>query len=256
MMTISGKTETQLVEMEKNNPQEFAELKATAEAFPSGFDDEGLPLGWGVKPFGELLVKTIGGDWGKEILDEKHTEKVAIFRGTDLPKVYNSIIDDVPTRYVESKKLKTRKLQLGDIVIEVSGGSKNQPTGRSLLITETLLSQFEIPIVPASFCRLFRPKTKQLGYLLAIHLQKIYQDGKTWEYQNQSTGISNFQTKIFLEKELIIIPSNEILDKFYNITTSILDKRYSSENQNLIKIRDTLLPKLLSGKLEIGEKNE
>ncbi|MDP8100056.1 restriction endonuclease subunit S [Pasteurella atlantica] len=247
MMILSGKTDTELTEMAQQSPTEYAQLHQTAQAFPSEFGENGLPLGWEMKPFGNLLDKTIGGDWGKEIPDEKHTEKVAIFRGTDLPKVYEGAINDVPIRYVENKKLQARRLQHGDIVIEVSGGSKNQPTGRSLLITEKLLSQFEIPIVPASFCRLFRPKTDLLGYLLSIHLQNIYKEGKTWEYQNQSTGISNFQTKIFLEKELVTIPPNEILENFHNIIVSILDKRYSKENKLLQKIRDTLLPKLLSG---------
>lgn len=157
------------------------------------------------------------------------------------------MIDDVPVRFVESKKLQTRRLQCGDIVIEVSGGSKNQPTGRSLLITDTLLSQFEQPTVPASFCRLFRPKTQEIGYLLSMHLINIYQAGKTWEYQNQSTGISNFQTKVFLEKELIMMPTDDILEKFYITIDKILNKRYSQESQNLRKIRDLLLPKLLRG---------
>ncbi len=251
MMTLSGKTDTELTEMAQQSPTEYAQLHQTAQAFPSEFGENGLPLGWEMKLFGNLLDKTIGGDWGKEIPDEKHTEKVAIFRGTDLPKVYEGAINDVPIRYVENKKLQARRLQHGDIVIEVSGGSKNQPTGRSLLITEKLLSQFEMPIAPASFCRLFRPQTVQLGYLLSIHLQNIYKEGKTWEYQNQSTGISNFQTKIFLEKELVIIPPNEILEKFHNIIVSILDKRYSTENKLLQEIRDTLLPKLLSGEIEI-----
>lgn len=249
MAVISGKNTQELHRLQTANPEQYQQLWEIAEAFPSGFDEEGVPWGWEEKSFGELLENTIGGDWGKDEVDEKHTEKVSILRGTDLPDVYKGNDKDVPTRFVEQKKLKSRKLQHSDIVIEVSGGSKNQPTGRSLLITDKLLSRFNNPIVPASFCRLFRPKSENYGYLLALHLQIIYQQGKTWEYQNQSTGISNFQTTHFLETEKVILPTNKTLMYFAEMVYPIFDKIYSNENQKLTEIRDELLPKLLSGEV-------
>ncbi|MGQ9445064.1 restriction endonuclease subunit S [[Pasteurella] aerogenes] len=249
MAVISGKNTQELHRLQTANPEQYQQLWEIAEAFPSGFDEEGVPRRWEEKFFGELLENTIGGDWGKDEVDEKHTEKVSILRGTDLPDVYKGNDKDVPTRFVEQKKLKSRKLQYSDIVIEVSGGSKNQPTGRSLLITDKLLSRFNNPIVPASFCRLFRPKSENYGYLLALHLQIIYQQGKTWEYQNQSTGISNFQTTHFLETEKVILPTNKTLMYFAEMVNPIFDKIYSDENQRLAEIRDELLPKLLSGEV-------
>ncbi|MDE4017153.1 restriction endonuclease subunit S [Glaesserella parasuis] len=252
MTVISGKNTQELHRLQTANPEQYQQLWEIAEAFPSGFDEEGVPWGWEEKSFGELLENTIGGDWGKDEVDEKHTEKVSILRGTDLPDVYKGNDKDVPTRFVEQKKLKSRKLQHSDIVIEVSGGSKNQPTGRSLLITDKLLSRFNNPIVPASFCRLFRPKSENYGYLLALHLQIIYQQGKTWEYQNQSTGISNFQTTHFLETEKVILPTNKTLMYFAEMVYPIFDKIYSNENQKLTEIRDELLPKLLSGEILNG----
>lgn len=249
MAVISGKNTQELHRLQTANPEQYQQLWEIAEPFPSGFDEEGVPRGWEEKFFGELLENTIGGDWGKDEVDEKHTEKVSILRGTDLPDVYKGNDKDVPTRFVEQKKLKSRKLQYSDIVIEVSGGSKNQPTGRSLLITDKLLSRFNNPIVPASFCRLFRPKSENYGYLLALHLQIIYQQGKTWEYQNQSTGISNFQTTHFLETEKVILPTNKTLMYFAEMVNPIFDKIYSDENQRLAEIRDELLPKLLSGEV-------
>lgn len=249
MAVISGKNTQELHRLQTANPEQYQQLWEITEAFPSGFDEEGVPRGWEEKFFGELLENTIGGDWGKDEVDEKHTEKVSILRGTDLPDVYKGNDKDVPTRFVEQKKLKSRKLQHSDIVIEVSGGSKNQPTGRSLLITDKLLSRFNNPIVPASFCRLFRPKSENYGYLLALHLQIIYQQGKTWEYQNQSTGISNFQTTHFLETEKVILPTNKTLMYFAEMVNPIFDKIYSDENQRLAEIRDELLPKLLSGEV-------
>ena len=152
-----------------------------------------------------------------------------------------------------SKKLATRKLQDGDLVLEVSGGSRDQPTGRSLYLTEALLGQFDCPVEPASFCRLLRPSDKHIGLLLARHLTYIYGIGKTWEYQNQSTGIANFQTTHFLESELVAVPPREVLAVFVDIVRSIVDRGHLSQISNLESLRDTLLPRLISGQLPLPE---
>ena len=252
MQAISGKTPEELTALSQTQPDRYAELAETAKAFPCEMvevDGVEVPKGWEVKPFGSLLENTIGGDWGKEEEDEKHTENVFVFRGTDLPNVQKNEFDAIPKRYIAKNKLKSRKAKYGDIIIEVSGGSKNQPTGRSLLITKNLLCNFDLPIIPASFCRLFTPINKQIAVLLACHLKMIYTQGKTWEYQVQSTGISNFQTTNFLENELLVIPDENILNAFYEKVGVIFEKMTLNENMLLSKTRDLLLPRLLNGEM-------
>ncbi|HHF3824196.1 restriction endonuclease subunit S [Haemophilus influenzae] len=252
MQAISGKTAEELTALSQTQPERYAELAETAKAFPCEMveiDGVEVPKGWAVKPFGSLLENTIGGDWGKEEEDEKHTENVFVFRGTDLPNVQKNEFDAIPKRYIAKNKLKSRKAKYGDIIIEVSGGSKNQPTGRSLLITKNLLCNFDLPIIPASFCRLFTPINEQIAVLLACHLKMIYTQGKTWEYQVQSTGISNFQTTNFLENELLVIPDENILNAFYEKVGVIFEKMTLNENMLLSKTRDLLLPRLLNGEI-------
>lgn len=252
---ISGKTPEELTALSQTHPDQYAELAEIAKAFPSEFEEvEGfgeVPRGWELRPFGEVLESTIGGDWGKEKPDQKHTENVFIFRGTDLPNIYKGDIEDTPNRYIALNKLKNRKVKFGDIIIEVSGGSKNQPTGRSLFITNNLLSTFKNNIIPASFCRLFRPQNEKIGIILATHLKMIYEQGKTWEYQVQSTGISNFQTNNFLENEKVILPNNYLIDEFYNEIVFIYEKMTTKENNHLKEIRDLLLPRLLNGDIKL-----
>jgi type I restriction enzyme S subunit len=156
-------------------------------------------------------------------------------------------------RYTSKKKLATRKLVDGDIVLEVSGGSKDQPTGRSLYLTDGLLNQFDCPVEPASFCRLLRPNSRGIGALLGQHLTYIYAQGKTWEYQNQSTGIANFQTTHFLETELVAIPSDAVLTAFSELVRPIIDRAHLTQIQELAALRDTLLPRLISGQLRLPE---
>lgn len=75
-----------------------------------------------------------------------------------------------------------------------------------------------------------------------------------WEYQNQSTGISNFQTTSFLEREFVAYPPNtKLLEELYNRVRPLVDKSTSNQQELLAKLRDTLLPKLISGELRISE---
>ncbi len=210
-----------------------------------------IPEGWKYVPFGSLLDSTIGGDWGKDVPADDHSEAVSIIRGTDFPDVSTGGVGKVPTRYTTKKKLASRRLQVGDIVLEVSGGSPTQPTGRSIFISKSILERFGNPVVCASFCRRLHPKSACLGVLAFLHLKNLYAVGGTWEYQNQSTGIANFQTSHFLESEMVVIPSDELLKVFANQALLILEKVSNNENITLAQFRDTLLPKLISGELRI-----
>ena len=232
--------------------------REAAKAFPDSFQETEemgwIPEGWEERPFGSLLEKTIGGDWGKEQEDEKHSHPVVIIRGTDIPHLKNGDRSSAPERWVEPKKFATRQLKDGDIVIEISGGSPTQPTGRSLLITDNILKRLGENSVPASFCRRFRPLSSAHGLYGALYLTKIYSEGKMWEHQNQSTGISNFQTASFLEREYLAFPDNEeLFDKFVALIRPLIDKSTENQQGHLIRLRDTLLPKLISGELRIED---
>lgn len=227
-----------------------------AALFPDSFEESALgmiPKGWKLMPFGELLNHTIGGDWGDGTPNDKNDTKVAIIRGTDMPDLQSGMIGRVPVRYTSQKKLATRKLQDGDLVLEVSGGSKDQPTGRSLYMTTGLLEQFDCPVEPASFCRLLRPISHEYGVLLSQHMTYIYADGKTWQYQNQSTGIANFQTTHFLETEVVAVPTDDVLKLFAETIRSMIDRSHQSQIAQLAALRDTLLPRLISGQLRLPE---
>lgn len=249
MSAISGKRDA---ELDALPPDQFATLAATAALFPDEMEESELgeiPRGWCAAPFGSMLAHTIGGDWGSDAPDGTNDTRVAIIRGTDLPDLDQAQTNRVPIRYTTQKKLANRRMQMGDIVLEVSGGSRDQPTGRSLRLTANAMREFDCPVEPASFCRLLRPVSVEIGVILGLHLSYIYQQGKTWEYQNQSTGIANFQTAHFLEAELVARPPTAVADAFFKLVNPILERRHDPQGRHLAELRDALLPKLLSGEL-------
>lgn len=224
----------------------------TAALFPAEFEETPIgliPKGWSAQPFGALLDFTIGGDWGNETASSDCTLPATIIRGTDIPEILGGRYQAIPRRFVSPKKALKRRLGDGDLVIEVSGGSKTQPTGRSLYVTRDLLAKLGDAVVPTSFCRLFRARDAQTALLLSRHLVEIYRAGKTWNYQVQSTGLANFQTQHFLDAEMVVIPQSTILQRYFDVVRPLLDRIYAAPIAELEVMRNALLPRLVSGKI-------
>ena len=148
-----------------------------------------------------LTVHSIGGGWGLEIEDEGHTECVAVIRGTDIPKLALGDTSSVPVRWETSSKVRTRLLQYGDIVMEVSGGSAatGQHTGRALFVTLEILEKLGGRVIPASFCRLLRLDSEKIDpKYISYQIANMHLTEEIALFENQSTGISNFQFTRFL----------------------------------------------------------
>jgi type I restriction enzyme S subunit len=158
-----------------------------------------------------LVSFALGGGWGADY-PVAGTVPVAVIRGTDFGQVSAGWMDDVPRRWETEKRLARRSLRPGDLVLEISGGSsaRGQSTGRSLLITPEILAALRLPVMPASFCRLVRVDTSRvLAKYASYALRDMHVSGRAASYENQSTGISNFQFESFLDSEHVRVPSLE-----------------------------------------------
>lgn len=72
-------------------------------------------------------------------------------------------------------------------------------------------------------------------------------------FQLQSTGIINFKFEAFLRKGLVLLPSMDIMNKFESQISPIIKgvNKLAIQNENLTRQREALLPRLMSGKLEV-----
>ncbi|MCT8673169.1 restriction endonuclease subunit S, partial [Glaesserella parasuis] len=149
-----------------------------------------------------LTIHSIGGGWGKDVEDEG-LELVAVIRGTDIPNLEINNIQGVPFRYETQKKIQSRLLQVGDLVIEISGGSASskQRTGRCLYITDELLKNLGGKVIPASFCKLLRLDRKKVNSKYVYYqIKAMHLSDEIASFENQSTGISNFQFNRFIDE--------------------------------------------------------
>jgi type I restriction enzyme S subunit len=162
-------------------------------------------------PIGGLIDFAIGGGWGSEVPKENHS-RVAVIRGTDIPKVAAGDFSTVPFRYESDKKVLNRILAPGDIVLETAGGSSanGQYTGRTLLITQEILDVLG-PTICASFCKkLVLNKALVIPPYFYFYMQDLYKSGRVASYDSQSTGISNFQYEAFINNEVLQLPKLEL----------------------------------------------
>ena len=58
-----------------------------------------------------------------------------------------------------------------------------------------------------------------------------------------------------IKSTLTLAPPSDLMNKFGTVATPIFEKTFKllSENQTLVELRDTLLPKLMSGELRVPE---
>ena len=213
------------------------------------------PIGWTVSSIDELLTHHIGGGWGKEEPKKDENIRVHVIRGTDIPDARALQIDSVPQRFVKDSHLKSRNLEEGDIIFEVSGGSKDQPVGRALMVARQLLNSFDTPLICASFCKLMRVNQEILHpSILYYHILYIYESREIMKYQVQSTGISNLKFAHFLKDESVIVPPKEIQNAFISHVQPILDEMAAlgERVRVLQEASSLLLPRLIAGQLDVS----
>lgn len=181
-----------------------------------------IPKGWNVKAIGELVQSSLGGDWGKDTAMGSYSEEVKCIRGTDIPACKNGKVYSLPCRFILKKNLNNKLLKAGDIVIEISGGSPVQATGRATLITERLLSHTEVPIICSNFCRRIVVADKRFIHFIFSHLQALYLGGVMFAYENSTTGVKNLDLDGFFREEFIPIPDVSTLAQYQKIFEVLL----------------------------------
>ena len=215
---------------------------------------DGVPEGWRSLYLEEIVGYEIGGGWGEETPTEKCDFPAYVIRGTDLSEITHGSALTIPFRYHSKHNLDARTLTDGDIVFEVSGGSKTEGVARTALIRSAMLELWQYPVMCASFCKLIRAKNTKHSQVLFDAFRYMRASGKTSEYDKKSaSSIVNYRWKDFLSNESILMPTDELLE-IYN---SIVGNMYQMIVQKSITIekakeaRDRLLPKLMSGEIEV-----
>jgi type I restriction enzyme S subunit len=139
---------------------------------------------WQTKPLSEV-TQFINGLWKGE---EPPFIHVGVIRNTNFTKDGTLDATDIAYLEVEVKKFQKRKLQVGDLILEKSGGGPRQPVGRVVLFDKEE-GDFSFSNFTAAI-RIIDPTSLDARYLHK-YLHWVYVSGRTEAMQSHSTGIRN-----------------------------------------------------------------
>ena len=239
---------TQLLTLNKNLEQQAQAL------FQEWFISNPESSDWNVGTFSDIIDSMIAGDWGKESPQGNFIKQVYCIRGADIPEVKAGNKGKMPTRYILAKNYTSKHLIDGDVVIEISGGSPTQSTGRIAAISQSLLDRYDKGMVCTNFCKALKPKQ---GYSMFLYYywQYLYSRNVFFSYENGTTGIKNLDISGFIETEPIVLPPFDLVSKFDTYCQSVFDMTFANglESEQLSVLRDALLPKLMSGEIDVSD---
>ena len=200
----------------------------------------------------EIVDVFVAGDWGKDSPSLETPHAVSCVRGADIVPITNNEFANIPLRYISERSFQQKLLQVGDIVIEKSGGSPTQSTGRAVYICQALLIESK-DVVCSNFCVAFRVKEEWNPYFIYQYWQHLYNCGVFFNFEGKTSGIKNLQLDIALstieiepypiERQVLIANCLESFDKKIALNRSI--------NHNLVEnARHRFLPVHSSGEGE------
>ena len=222
-------------------------LEDTANAiFIKSFLQNTNKENWAIGCFRDLILDTFGGDWGKETPSGNYTQEACCIRGTDIPSLNMGSISDAPTRYILPKNFENKKINANNMVVEISGGSPVQATGRIALVPEQVLTYRGNNLICSNFCRVVSVKPKYVYYFLQNWIY-LYRNGRMFDFENSSTGLKNFDFTSFVENIEVFMPPENDIEVFNHHIEPIYKEifRTGFEIESLKQLKSHILPQLM-----------
>lgn len=212
-----------------------------------------IPEGWRVGKFSDYIQELVPGEWGQDIQDESFSSKVICLRGTDLADIKYGSVLRAPIRFINDSKLEKVELKNGDLIVEISGGTIGQSTGRIAYFNSEITDRLKLKVVTSNFCKILRLEDPRFQPFVYFYWEYFYKTGLFFNFENGTTGIQNLDLKSFLENDFVV-PDENACHKYCAISNKILIKIQHNNSQILAlsNLRDALLPKLMRGEIKIN----
>ena len=138
------------------------------------------------KPLADFIEVSFPGEWGQE---DKDGSGIKVIRTTNFTNNGKLDLSDVVTRDIDSVKVEKKKLSKGDIILERSGGTNENPVGRVVYFEEDGVYLFN------NFTQLLRCKEGVNSLFIFYSLFNYYQMNKNVirSMGNKTTGIQNLK---------------------------------------------------------------
>ena len=211
-----------------------------------------IPEGWNGGKLKSWIAKDKSGDWGKESEEGNYVQRVFCIRGADINGLNGKGEVKAPTRFILEKN-RNKILEKGDLIVEISGGSPIQSTGRLAFISDKTLDRFEDPLICSNFCKALTLKKEKWLYNFVYQWNRLYDAGVLFGWEGKTSGIKNLLFDSFVKNYKVVLPSSDLMENFHDQVNPVHDKiqKNLEQNKKLAELRDWLLPMLMNGQVTV-----
>lgn len=190
-------------------------------------------------PLSDVIELTFPGEWGE---DDNDGSGIKVIRTTNFTNIGKLNLKDVVTRKIDSAKIDKKRLHRGDIILERSGGTNENPVGRVVYFDE------EGDYLFNNFTQLLRCKSDYNSIFVFYALFSYYQSNKAVLRQmaKKTTGIMNLKMDDYWKIPIPMIDKDE-QNKFVEIYKQA-DKSKSELNKSIEAI-DKVIKSLINENL-------
>jgi len=216
--------------------------EATAALFPDSFEQSELglvPKGWEVAALGDCCAYLNRG------ISPKYIEEAGV-RVINQKCIRNFVVDLSKARRHdhEQRKIAGRELQIGDVLVNSTGVGTLGRVAQVLALPEPLIVDSHVTVVRAND----RLSWNYLGLLMMRKQPEIegFGEGTTGQTELSRGKLANIK---------VLVPDSEVLTQFDQIVLPMRNRFAENLHQaeTLATLRDTLLPRLISGQLRLPE---
>ena len=212
----------------------------TASLFPEKLDSEtGLPEEWKLSEIGDEVTVVGGGTPSKKNDDFWTDGDIHWTSPKDLSGVQDKVLLDTASKVTEAglKKISSGLLPVDTVLL-----SSRAPVG--------YLALTKVPMaINQGYIAMKCEKLLSPEFILQWCIHRMD------EIKQRATGTTFAEiNKKSFKPISVVVPSEDILSVYQKIVKPIYDAITSNvrQNEQLSSLRDTLLPKLLSGEIELG----
>lgn len=200
---------------------------------------DGMPEGWEEKELSTIMSFING----------------YAFKSSDFTEVGNSI---VKIKNIDNNSIDLENIDRVDQSITQKLNHKFEVRESDLLIAMTGATVGKLGLMPKPIEKTFM--NQRVGKIVSIYKYFIYQELKSLKGQQNIVNLADGAAQPNISSSQILgikclIPTENILDSFEKVVQSFYDEilTLQAKNQNLKQTRDLLLPRLISGKLNIED---
>jgi type I restriction enzyme S subunit len=226
--------------------------KPLADLFPDSFEDSELgeiPKGWLLRTIEELSERVAMGPFGSSIKVETFVSQgIPVISGQHLR---GTMLDDSDFNFItheHADQLQRCNVQRGDVVFTHAGS-----IGQVAFIPGT--SRYDRYVISQRQFYL-RCDPKKMSAMFIVLYFKTPEGQHRLLANTSSTGVPSISQPVsYLRQLKIVVPPKILLQTFDSVARSIYLRvaANTKESRTLAALRDTLLPKLISGEVHVGE---